>query len=141
MAHRDDTLQRYFDGALSESERAQVEATLDDDDRSVLSGLAAMRRALGAALDSEAQGIDLVPGVEAALARKRPPLPARSSRMRWIGTAVGAAVMAAALLLVPRSSAYSNACDIESLEVEGAVASVFSDGDATVLWTEETEEN
>jgi anti-sigma factor RsiW len=141
MAHRDDTLQRYFDGALSESERAEVEASLDDDDRRILHALAAMRRALGAALDNEAQGIDLVPGVEAALARKQPRVPARPSRMRWIGAAVGAAVMAAALLLVPRTSVYSNACDIESLEVQGAVATVFTDGDATVLWAEDVEEN
>src|SRR5688500_9699766 len=104
MAHRDDTLQRYFDGALSESERAQVEATLDDHDRRVLSGLTALRRSLGAALDSEAQGIDLVPGVEAALARKQPRQPVRPARRRWLGAAVGAVVMAAALLLVPRPS-------------------------------------
>lgn len=140
MAHRDDTLQRYFDGALSESERSEVEATLDDDDRRALASLAAMRQALGATLDAEARSVDLVPGIEAALARKRA-RPARSPRVRWIGAAIGAAVMAAALLLVPRPALHTNACDIESLEVEGLVASVFTDGDATVLWAQETEEN
>ncbi len=135
MAHRDHTLQRYFDGALPENERARVEATLDDEDRRVLASLSAVRRALGAALDAEAREVDLVPGIDAALARKRKPaLPSRRSRL--IGAAVGALAIAAALLLVPRAVAYTNGCDIESLEVSGAVATVFSDGDATVLWAE-----
>jgi hypothetical protein len=140
MAQRDETLQRYFDGALPEMERSAVEAALDDSDRRKLTSLAEVGQVLRAGLDAEARDVDLLRFIDAALAAGGAPR-SDARRRRWIGATVGALALAAALLLLPRTQLITNACDIESLEVEGAVATVFTNDDTTVLWFEGTGEH
>lgn len=153
----DEKLQRYFDGELDESERAAFEASMTADDRERLAALGEMRVLLNVALDARAADVDVWSGVSAGLAQEK-----HSALKRWrqrargrgaIGTAAGLMAAAAALFLFlahPWHPTHaSNDCDVETLEVEGAVATVMTlpdqphngDGNTTIIWAEETEEN
>jgi anti-sigma factor RsiW len=157
MGVKDDKLQRYFDGELDERERVAFEAAMTVEDQERLAALAEMRVLLNVALDARAADVDIWSGVQAGLAKEK-----QSSLKRWrqrargrgaIGTAAGLMAAAAALFLFlahPWHPAHaSNDCDVESLEVEGAVATVITlpdqphsgDGTTTIIWAEETEEN
>jgi anti-sigma factor RsiW len=141
----DELLQRYFDDTLVDAERERVEADLTDEDRERLAALAEMRGLLARTLEAEAGEIDLLPALE-------PRLKGRRGRLhRWTGgvTSFGLAVAAvAALLLVMRpwqSRLPTNECDVETLEVDGSLASVFrvkdgahgGDATTTIIWAEE----
>ena len=94
--------------------------------------------ALRASLDAEAAHVDVLPAVEKALSSRRLPRVRRRPRRMWLGAAGATlAAVAAALIVFLRAPTPTNACDIESLEVDGVVASVFHTGDATVLFAEE----
>jgi anti-sigma factor RsiW len=145
VREKDEQLQRYFDGELSADERARVEAELGDEDRERLAALGEMRGLLSGALDAEAAAVELWPAVESGLKRER--MRRWRHRMRGPG-AVGLVVaMAASLVLFlgRRLPTITNECDIESLEVEGAAATVLRVGDAhhggdattTIIWTHE----
>ena len=148
-------LQRYFDGELSPAERAEVEAALTEDDRLELAALGEIRGLVANALGAEAAEVELWPALEKQLgggggratvvARRRWGL--RAHPASWSAGLFSAAAAAALLLFVqpwhPRH--VGNACDIESIETSGAVATVFhmsdaphrGDGATTVIWTEE----
>jgi hypothetical protein len=119
MKRRDDEVRRLHEEA-------------PDDERDDLGA------ALRATLDAEAMNVDVLPGIEAALAQKGKKVrsvPTR--RVRWAAAAGALLAAAAAILVLARSPVQTNACDIESLEVDGVVASVFKSDDATVLFAEE----
>jgi len=155
----DDKLQRYFDGELDAEERARFEASMTDDDRERLAALAEMRVLLSGTLEAESAEVDIWSGVQAQLAKEkasaptpivRTPAVLRPLRRRRMVAGTTAGVMfaaAAAFLFVlrPWHAPITNGCDIESLEVEGAVATVMTQadapngGDTTIIWTTEEE--
>jgi anti-sigma factor RsiW len=151
----DEILQRYFDDELDVEERARFEATMSDADRERLAALGELRGLLGNALAAEAD-VDIWSRVEAALpgpstVEKK----ARNRRWRdWVRgrvgrtTSAGLLVAALATLLVvfrPWHPGHpTNECDVETLEVEGALATVIKvadlphhgDGTTTIIWQE-----
>jgi anti-sigma factor RsiW len=144
MAKQDDErLQRFFDGELSPEERARFEAELGDEDRERLAALGEMGGLLRSALEAEAAQVDVWPAVERGLKRDR----LRRWRHRLRGPAgVGLMVaMAASLVLFLGRPLPTNECDIESLEVGGAAATVMrvrdvhhgGDATTTIIWTDE----
>lgn len=159
----DERLQRYFDGELAPEERARFEAELTADDRERLAALGEMRALVAGALEGAADGVDLWSAIEGqVMASSLPPggtstkrasaarrLRDRGRGRRLFGTGTGLLLAAAAtlvLFLYPRHPNHpTNGCDIESLEVSGAVATVIQvadephpgDGDTTIIWTQE----
>jgi anti-sigma factor RsiW len=147
----DAQLQRYFDGALDEHERRAAEAALTDEDRERLAALGEMQSLVRGGLEAEAAQVDLWPAIEARLekaeAKQRAVRRWRMGARGMAGLSVAAAALGAFLFLVhPWHLAHpSNGCDVESLEVEGAVAAVLTvddtphhgDGPTTIIWTEE----
>ena len=152
----DERLQRYFDGELPESERAAVEAALTEDDKLKLAALGELRGLVGNALQAEAADIDLWPGIEKELGASRAAGKAATSARRrwglrahpasWSAGLVTAAAAALLFIVQPWHPAHAqNGCEIESLETEGAVASVIHMSDTphrgdeatTVIWTTE----
>jgi anti-sigma factor RsiW len=140
-------LQQYFDGELPAEERARVEAELSEDDELKLLALGEVRGLVANTLMAEAADIDLWPALQRQLdadAKKRAK-PRRSWGLRahpgsW--SAGTLAMAAAALLFLFQPWQTGNACDVESLETSGGVATVFSlndtpHGPTTVIWTEE----
>lgn len=149
----DERLQRYFDGELSDRERAAVESSLTDDDRLKLAALGEVRGLVAQTLTAEAADVDLWAGIERHLggggkaqARAQRRWGMRAHPASW---SAGLLAMAAAALLFvvqPWHPAHAqNGCDIESLETDGAVATVFhmddsphkGDEPTTVIWTTE----
>jgi anti-sigma factor RsiW len=147
----DEELQRYFDDELSANERASVEARLDADARLRLEALHELRSVLRAHADVHA---DLSPLSSVIDAIERTPLGATPLRApvkrRWLPmSAVGGLLAAAAALVVflhpiAPNVVGGNASEIESLEVQGELATVFhveSGNDrATVIWTDDSTE-
>ena len=144
---RNTRLQQYFDGELPAEERARVEAELSEDDELKLLALGEVRGLVANTLMAEAADIDLWPALQRQLdadAKKRAK-PRRSWGLRahpgsW--SAGTLAMAAAALLFLFQPWQTGNACDVESLETSGGVATVFSlndtpHGPTTVIWTEE----
>jgi anti-sigma factor RsiW len=140
-------LQRYFDGELSAEERARCEAELTEEDQLRLQALEEIRGLVGHALDAQAADVDLWSGIDARLrgGQKQATVRRWRERVRLRATGPLAALAAvAALLLVfkPWHAASENDCDIEHLETNGSVATVFHMADmphgaTTVIWTEE----
>jgi anti-sigma factor RsiW len=148
----DDLLQRYFDGELSPEERARVEARLDDGARLRLDALADLRVALRHELTREPPGLDFSATFD-AIERAAPSaaVPARRRRLLPMSAAGGLVAAAAALFLflrpgpVPIHGAppeVQSAASVETLESQGALASVFQVDNgrdhATVIWTDAT---
>lgn len=148
----DERLQRYFDGELSAEERAAFEQTLGEDDALKLAALGEVRGLVANALAAEAAEIDLWPGIERKLgggkaeakARRRWGL--RAHPASWSAAFVAMAAAALLFVIQPWHPAHAqNGCEIESLETEGAVATVIHMDDAphkgdeptTVIWTTE----
>ena len=149
----DERLQRYFDGELPEAERAQVEASLTEEDQLKLAALGEVRGLVGNALQAEAAEIDLWPALEkklagegkaAAKARRRWGL--RAHPASWSAGLVTAAAAALLFVVQPWHPGHAqNNCEIENLETEGAVATVIhmddtphrGDESTTVIWTTE----
>lgn len=136
-------LQRYFDGELPDAERVTLEASLTDDDRLRLAVMAEMRRALDGVLHAEAADhhVDLWAGIDKQLGGKVVPIRRRRTGV-WVASVSIALAAAASLFLMFRRPLPTNGCDVESLDVEGAVASVASAGEpgphqVTVIWTTE----
>src|SRR5579871_3211129 len=124
-------LHRLHDGELRDAEKGAVEAALDDDARARLAAMAEMGDLLRATFDAETEGFDVAPSVMARLAKKpslmeRARATLRSYRMVLI-PALAAACVVAAIYLVPwrGGNIITDNCDIESLEVEGAAATVL----------------
>jgi anti-sigma factor RsiW len=150
-----DRVQRYFDGELSAAERAQFEAQMTDADRERLAALGELRALVGNALEAEAAAVDLWPGVEAALAaqaQKKSLVRRWRERVRRRATTTGAGLLVAAVatllfLFMPWNGRHNpeNDCDVESLEVDGALATVLKvhdvphkgDDTTTIIWSEE----
>jgi anti-sigma factor RsiW len=149
----DERLQRYFDGELSSEERAQVEAALTEDDQLKLAALGEVRGLVANALTTEAADVDLWPALEKQLGGGKAEAKARrrwgmlAHPASWSAGLLSVAAAAALLFFVqPWHPAHAqNGCEIESLETEGAVASVIHMDDAphrgdeatTVIWTTE----
>ena len=141
-------LQRYFDGELDAAEATAVEAALDDDDRVRLQAMGDLRALVNHALDAESESVDLWGGIEAALATEKKVADKRRANSRWrslrarvAGAGLMAAAVAALLFVLRPGAALDNKCEVESLETEGAVATVMElddEGKTTVIWTDET---
>lgn len=149
----DERLQRYFDGEMPAEERAQVEASLGEEERLKLAALGEVRGLVANALAAEAAEVDLWPALEAKLggggkaaakARRRWGL--RAHPASWSAALVSAAAAALLFFVQPWHPQHaSDGCDVESLETSGAMATVFKlsdmphrgDSSATVIWTEE----
>jgi anti-sigma factor RsiW len=149
-----DLVQRYFDGELADDERARFEATMTADDRERLAALAEMRALLRDTLDHDAAEVDVWSGVQKQLATEQRK---KTVNRRWrdriasrfaATTSAGLLVAAMATLLLifhPWRHNPENDCDVESLEVDGAVATVITMHDVphhdtdttTVIWAEE----
>jgi anti-sigma factor RsiW len=143
----DELLQRYFDGELSPEERRDVEARLDADARLRLEALAELRGLLRAHAEEPAVDLSSLSSTIDAIERTRAPAAPAPRRRRWIPMSAMGGLLAAAAALVlflrPVGPVVgSNHADIESLEVQGAVATVFhvehGGDDATIIWTDET---
>ncbi len=161
----DDLLQRYFDDALSSSERADVEARLDADGRLRLEALAELRSLLRDRVTAEASTIDFSSTIDAIEKTERARSGAAAPRRRGLLaplTAIGGFLAAgAAVFLLWRPSAIdpqrvavappavqSNEAEVETLEMRGAVASVFTVDDeadpasrVTVIWADDADED
>ncbi len=144
----DELLQRYFDGELSPDERAQVEARLDGDARLKLDALGEMRVLFRAELSPETPALDFAATFDAiSRAPMGASLPlARRRRFLPMSAAGGLVAAAAALFLFLRPVApirnVQNAANVEMLETDGTLASVFqveNGGEhATVIWNDST---
>lgn len=153
----DELLQRYFDGEVTDEERARVEAALGEDEQLKLAALGEVRDLLRGTLTAEAESFDVWPSLARQLsgaddlsrARQKHALPKwMRSRYTQISAGISAFAAAAALLFVFQpwhAERSDNDCDIVHLETSGSVATVFSmndvphggDGPTTVIWTEE----
>ena len=150
-----DLVQRYFDDELAPDERARFEAEMSEDDQLRLAALAEMRALLVATLDAEAANVDIWSGVAAQLAggqQKKQTVRRWRDRVRGRSFQAGAGFLMAALATLlffvqPWHGHNSeNDCDVESLEVDGAMATVFKVHDVphnggsdttTIIWSEE----
>ncbi len=146
----DERLQRYFDGELPANERVALEQALAQpghqsaDLHARLVALGQLRNVIDHTLTAEADAadLDLWPALAARLdaadadaaAKKQTVVRRWRDRLRRSSMSTGLAIAAvAALLLVvrpwhPRHP--ENDCDVESLEVDGAMATVMSLSDA-----------
>jgi hypothetical protein len=141
----DKLLMRYHDGELDAEERRAVEAALDDRARATLAALGDLGLAVRGALTVE-DSVDVWAGVAGKigggpLARLRKAMAAY--RSIWI-PALAAAAVVVAIYAGPWRRVVTNGCDIESLEVSGAAATILKvptaekgDDTTTVLWLEE----
>ncbi len=154
----DELLQRYFDEALAPGERAEVEARLDADARLRLDALTELRSLLRERTAAEASGVDFSSTIE-AIARAEIPLiadppPVRRRRALMPLSAVGGFLAAAAAIFVlwrpvisqqaRFDSVQTDEAEVETLEVQGAIATVFKIEDsadpsrsATVIWADD----
>jgi anti-sigma factor RsiW len=142
-----DKVQEYFDGELDADERARFEAEMTADDRERLAALAEMRALLNGALEADAGEVDIWSGVSKQLQRERARRGWRRSRLFGGAATMFLAAAAAFIFFLhpwhPRHP--ENDCDVESLEVDGAFATVLQiqdaphegDGNTTIIWTEE----
>ena len=154
----DELLQRYFDEALSPSERAEVETRLDADARLRPDALTGLRGLLREHSRAEASGIDLSSTIDAIAQAALPtanPVPSQAAHRRRtllpLSAAGGflAAAVAVFMLWQPLQlmrGHQTNEAEVESLEVQGAIATVFRVEDgadpshtATVIWTDDEE--
>jgi anti-sigma factor RsiW len=137
----DELLQRYFDEALPPEDRAALEARFTEEDRERLASLGEVRETLRSAFAAEAP-TDLRETVKRRLRRRK------QRRRGFRVSSFGLAAACVALLVLFRLRplhAPTNECDIESLEVEGSMATVFRVSDTghesgpttTIIWTEE----
>ena len=159
----DELLQRYFDEALSPAERADVEARLDADARLRLDALGELRTLLRGRVAAEAASVDFSSTIDAIAAA---PVVSTAKPRRGFARPVAAlallAVAAAVALWVGRTGpggtgpaapavvAEGKPAEVETLEVQGAVASVFTidkDDDgadpapATVIWADDDDDD
>ena len=140
-------LHRYFDHELPEAERKAFEDSADHEVREKLAALSELRHAVKTTVDLQTANIDLVSGVERALARQESQRTFRR-RARIASPLVALVAAAAAVMIWLRPTPIApmtrqEPAAIESLEVEGALATVLElDGDeknspATVIFIEE----
>lgn len=141
----DELLQRYFDGELPADERLALEARLDTDARLRLEALAELRGLFRASVAEEASSVDLSSVIE-SIARTAPVAAARPRRRLLPMSALGGLLAAAAALVflfrpITPSRAPGNLAEVETLEVQGAIATVFNvengDDSATVIWADD----
>ncbi len=152
MMGKYDDLHRLHDGELSAEERHAFESALDDDARARLAALGDLGSALRNTFEAESEGFDVAAAVMKKLEPARPPslwarmaAAVRSYRMVWI-PGIAAAAIVAVFYIGPWRTVVTDECDIESLEVSGAAATVMKvpdphgDGTSTVIWLDEEEE-
>jgi anti-sigma factor RsiW len=140
-----DKVQEYFDGELEPAERARFEAEMTADDRERLAALAEMRALLNASLDADAGSVDIWSGVAKQIQRQKVHRSWRRSRIFGASASLLLAAAAALIFFLRPFSRSDNDCDVESLEVEGAYATVLQvhdiphegDGATTIIWAEE----
>lgn len=152
MSQRDTTgdalLHRYHDGELDAGERARLESDLDGEGRDKLAALGELGGALRAVYQGQAESFDAWPSIEKAIAAEKVIPIARKPRRRgmmWLSSLTAVAAAAAMLLVfAPGRGAHpSNGCDVDEIEVTGAVDTILTlddddhGGSTTVLWIEE----
>jgi hypothetical protein len=138
MKPHDEKLMRLHDDELPAAEAEALRQALSAEDREKLLALKETGEAVAGALLGAAEPVDLWAGIE----RRLPEARVRPRRTLQITAAVTALAMAAALLIWLRPEARDS--EVESLEIAGAVATVFEIPDdqgetATVLWMEHQE--
>ncbi len=157
----DERLQRFFDGELTGDERLAVQKTLaeanETDANARLAALGQLSSVLRQSLAVPAD-LDLWPQLETRLNAADWATEKRGLLRRWrdrartrgyggVSAGLATAALAALLLVVrpwhPRHP--ENDCDVESLEVAGAMATVLrvsdsphsGDGQTTIIWAED----
>ena len=140
-------LNRYFDGELPPAEREAFDQSADHETRQKLAALDDVRRAVKTTVDLQTADIDLVSSVGKAL-DKQAAQRAWRRRARVASPLLARAAVAAAVAIwlrpvptLPPAVATKQAATIESLEVEGALATVLDvddeQGAATVIFIDE----
>lgn len=151
MSERDTSgdalLHRYHDGELDAAERARLDASLGGVERDKLAALDELGGALRSVYAGQAADFDAWPALEKAIAAEKVVPMARRPRRRgmmWLSSLTAVAAAAAMLLVfVPRGSHPSNDCEVDEIEVTGAVDTILKlddddhGGSTTVLWIEE----
>jgi anti-sigma factor RsiW len=150
----DEQLQRYFDGELGPVERGEVEARLDADARLRLEALSELRGLLRAQAQGEEEQVDLsaLSATIDAIGRQPQTAVVAQPKRRWIPMSAAGAFLAAAaavmFLVMPRAPSRvsgGNHAVVESLEVEGSLATVFhvtsGDDEATIIWADGESDN
>lgn len=146
-------LHRYFDKELPASEREAFEQRADHDDQERLAALDDVRRAVKTTVDLQTADVDLVGAVDRELDRQDAQRRWRR-RARFMSPLVAIAAAAAAMALwlrpdpvnrpIDYPGAPSESARIESLKVEGAVATVLDidddDDPTTVIFIDEDDE-
>ena len=146
----DELLQRYFDEELTAVERVDVEARLDASARLRLDAMSELRMLLRVRTNAAASGVSLSSAIDVIERAPVTTTPTSPTRRRWLPlSAVGGFLAAAAAVLFfmrPVDRLPTNEANVEMLEVQGAVATVFrieDHGDptrtATVIWSDEDE--
>ena len=141
-------LHRYFDGELPENEKQAFDANADHEAKEKLLALEDVRRAVKTTVDLQTANLDLVSGINRELDRQAAQLSWRR-RARWASPVAAIAAAAAAFMIWMKPPApitpmaTREAASIESLEVQGAMASIIDledeHGSATVIWIDEDE--
>lgn len=141
-------LHRYFDNELPTAEREAFEQHADHDDKERLAALDDVRRAVKTTVDLQTANIDFTSSIERELARQDSQRAwRRRARLMSPLVAIAAAAAAMALWLKPTTvnpPVRAEAARIESLKVEGAVATVMNldddDDPTTVIFIDEDDE-
>ncbi len=141
-------LHRYFDGELPAAEKQAFDANADHDEKEKLLALEDVRRAVKTTVDLQTAGIDLTGAIDRELDRQDAQKAWRR-RARWASPLAAVAAVAAAVMIWMKPAPLTpivahEAASIESLEVQGAMASVLDlddeNGSATVIWIDEEDE-
>jgi len=142
----DELLQRYFDDELPADERLSLESRLDGDARLRLDALGELRGLFRAHVAEDASSVDFSSVIDSI---ERAPLssaPTRPRRRFLPISALGGLLAAAAALVfffrpVTPVRAPGNLAEVEMLEVQGALATVFNvengDDSTTVIWADD----
>lgn len=163
MASDEERLHRLHDGELTDEQRTAIEGGLDQRGRDRLAAIGEVGEALRSALEGEVAALPPI-DVWGAVARRiaaeapkpkaaeRPGLLSRlwaalaEYKMVWASGAAAAMAVFAIYLGGGMRAVASNGCEIESLEVTGATATVLQlptgehgDDTTTVVWLDEEE--
>ena len=142
-------LHRLHDGETPAAERAQLEASLDDNDRLRLAALTDIGAALRHTYAAESEHFDAWPAIQKQISGGKVLSLTDRLKKRRVPIGISSLLAAAAALVVLvgpwRDVLPTNGCDIESIDSSGADVSVLKvpdpgsgEGTTTIVWMHET---